>query len=160
MPRKKSPPALDIDRTLYRDPVERAPIFSPHPWEGHEIHKNPVHAQASRETITAMARKHTVEAVLTLVYHMRNAYDPEISIRAAELLLERGWGKTPQVVGLVGGESSEGKAKMSVEERRRLLMQTVEDAMGGQPPSRQVVTPFPVDALPSDAKPTGTSILD
>lgn len=114
----------------YRDPVLRPPIFSPHPWEGHQVHNNPVHSDAPTETLVKMARKHTVEAVLTLVYHMRNPYDPELSVRAAELLLERGWGKTPQVIGLVdGSDGADAKSKLSVEERRRILMAQVESGM-------------------------------
>lgn len=133
---------------LVRDPVTRAPIFSPHPWKGHDIHDNPVHSKASKESVVAMARKHTVEAILTLVYHMRNPYDPELSAKCAEILIERGWGKTPQVVGLIDGTGEDGKPKLSVEQRRQLLMASVETHLAEQ------------IALPASSPAPAPSVLD
>lgn len=162
MPRKRIPyspnakAALDPEHgqgsfTLMRDPVTRAPLFSPHPWKGHDVHDNPVHSKAAKESVVAMARKHTVEAMLTLVYHMRNPYDPELSAKCAEILIERGWGKTPQVVGLIDGTGEDGKPKLSVEERRKLLMASVEGHIASSVAGISDADAIPVTRTPDDA---------
>lgn len=149
MPRKRTTRQYrkDEDRepnhgALYGDPVERVPVFGSRSWEGHNIHTNPVHAKASPETITAMARKHTAEALLTLVYWMRSR-DPTISIPAVKELLERGWGKSAQVVGLIDGTlpSNDMKRALSVEEKRRALIASVASEITELVPDN---TPIPI----------------
>lgn len=92
--------------------LARPPIFSDQPWDfvDHDV----ANRKAPKEAITALARKHTMEAVLTLVYHMRNSRDPEVSMKAAELLIERGWGKAPQVVGVVDGSAGADTSGMKL----------------------------------------------
>lgn len=126
------------------DPISRVPLFSDRPWLATSVHDDPTHARAPKETITAIARKHTVEAVLTLVYHMRNSRDPSISMQAATELLNRGWGKAPQVVGLIEPNSANepGKVPLSVEDKLRVL----EMAACGESMPVSVQTPGPVPA--------------
>jgi len=104
------------------DPSTRKPIFSSRPWEFDDpALRNP---KAPKETIVATARKHTVEAIETLVFHMRSR-DPSVSMEAAKELLNRGWGKPPQVMGVISGPgdplSSAGQPQLSLEEKIKIL---------------------------------------
>ena len=48
--------------------------------------------------VREMARAHTTTAIATLVFHARRKSNPSAAVRAAEILLDRGWGKATQVV--------------------------------------------------------------
>ncbi len=78
--------------------LARPPLFSNRPWEFTDSRMED--KRAPKETLVALTRKFTMEAVLTLVHHMRNSRDPEISIKAAPTLLDRGWGKAAEIVGI------------------------------------------------------------
>jgi hypothetical protein len=58
-----------------------------------------------------MARSHSTEALEKLVAIMRQKRSPKLALRAAELLLDRAWGKVPQSI---TGEHGEGPVKISV----------------------------------------------
>ena len=60
-----------------------------------------------RQFVVELAQSHTVEAVGTLVALMRNKKtNAGARIRAAEVLLERGWGKPAQSIDLSNSEGS------------------------------------------------------
>jgi hypothetical protein len=48
--------------------------------------------------VQALARSHTAEAIETLVEIMRNGKPDRARSAAAELLLDRGWGRAPQTI--------------------------------------------------------------
>jgi hypothetical protein len=56
------------------------------------------------------AREHTDEALGVLVAAMQDE-DVRVRIKAAETILERGWGKPPQAI---TGEDGEGPARMEI----------------------------------------------
>jgi Family of unknown function (DUF5681) len=58
-----------------------------------------------------LARSHSTEALEKLVEIMRNKRSPKLALKAAELLLDRAWGKVPQSI---VGEGGEGPVKISV----------------------------------------------
>jgi hypothetical protein len=58
-----------------------------------------------------LARSHSTEAFERLVEIMRNKRTPKLSLKAAELILDRAWGKAPQAI---VGESGEGPIKFEV----------------------------------------------
>lgn len=131
--------------TKYR---ERGPVFSDTPWLTDYQGFNPIHPNSSRESVQALARKHTHEAILTLVYHMRNKYNPELSLEAAKTLMERGWGKAAQLVGVLDGGASEALARMSVEERIDYLVQAGSGPTPALPPGDAVdVSTVPQEVL-------------
>jgi hypothetical protein len=100
--------------------MDRAPIFSSRPWEFEDSRLG--HKAAPKESLVVLARKHTMEAVLTLVHHMRNSHDPEISIKAAATLLDRGWGKAAELVGIGNANGAlEDLSSMSVAQRIDIL---------------------------------------
>lgn len=100
--------------------LTRAPIYSDQPWL--DADEKVSNRRAPKETIIALARKHTNEAVLTLVYHMRNSRDPEISMEAAKALLSRGWGEAPKVVGVISDPNDgTGKPLISLEDKIAIL---------------------------------------
>lgn len=140
-------PATQNPRTVKLspgDPSSRQPLFSPRPWEFDDPDlRNP---KAPKETIVATARKHTVEAIQTLVYHMRSR-DPSISMEASKELLNRGWGKPPQVMGIVGGLDASagalGQPELSLEDKIRILT-SVAEAEPATP--AELPAPAPIDA--------------
>src|SRR6478672_4950401 len=58
-----------------------------------------------------MARSHSKEALDKLVEIMRNKRSPKLALKAAELILDRAWGKAPQAL---VGEGGDGPVKISV----------------------------------------------
>ncbi len=56
------------------------------------------------------ARAHTAQALAVLVEAMEDP-DKRVAIRAAEILLDRGWGKAPQAL---SGEDGEGPAELII----------------------------------------------
>lgn len=64
--------------------------------------------KAERETVQAMAREHTEEMLQIILKVARSSEDDNARVRAANLIIERGWGKVPQPVeGVSGGEPIE-----------------------------------------------------
>ena len=58
---------------------------------------NPKGRPKEYDDLKAMAREHTVEAIQRLAHWMRGN-DPRASVAAANVLLDRGWGKAAQPV--------------------------------------------------------------
>lgn len=48
--------------------------------------------------IRSIARKHTEEAIETLLYWMRQRDNAKASVSAAEYIVDRGWGKPSQAI--------------------------------------------------------------
>jgi hypothetical protein len=57
-----------------------------------------------------LARSHSTEALEKLVTIMRGR-SPKLALKAAELILDRAWGRAPQAI---VGEGAEGPVKISV----------------------------------------------
>jgi hypothetical protein len=72
---------------------------------------NPLGRPKAYTEIVKLARSHSVEAVEKLVEIMRNKRSPKLALKAAELLLDRAWGKVPQAI---TGEGGEGPVKLQV----------------------------------------------
>ena len=66
--------------------------------------------KALRE-IQNLARSHSVEAIETLIGIMRNKRSPKLALKAAELILDRAWGKAPQAI---TGEQGQGPVRLEV----------------------------------------------
>jgi hypothetical protein len=66
---------------------------------------NPSGRSKDTHTISQLAKAYTQEAVEKLAEIMRTGKTEQAQVRAAEALLDRGWGKAPQHVG--GTESGE-----------------------------------------------------
>jgi hypothetical protein len=58
-----------------------------------------------------LARSHSTEALDKLVEIMRNKRSPKLALKAAELILDRAWGKVPQAI---VGEAGTGPIKFEV----------------------------------------------
>ena len=72
----------------------------------------------SPEILVKLAREQTVKAIETLVKILGDLEQPgAVRVRAAELLLERGWGKTPQQIILTDPEGQLGIAGIPILER-------------------------------------------
>ena len=56
-----------------------------------------------------LARSHSTEALDKLVEIMRNKRSPKLALKAAELILDRAWGKAPQAI---VGEGGDGPVKI------------------------------------------------
>lgn len=61
---------------------------------------NPSGRPKRAEIVSELARKHTAEALQTIVHLMQNADDERTRLAAATALLDRGYGKPPQAVDL------------------------------------------------------------
>jgi hypothetical protein len=72
---------------------------------------NPLGRPKAYTELVKLARSHSLEAVEKLVEIMRNKRSPKLALKAAELLLDRAWGKVPQAV---TGEGGEGPIKLEV----------------------------------------------
>jgi hypothetical protein len=66
---------------------------------------NPAGRSKATHTISQLAKAYTEEATETLAEIMRTGKTEQAQVRAAEPLLDRGWGKAPQHVG--GNEGGE-----------------------------------------------------
>jgi hypothetical protein len=69
--------------------------------ELHKTHQRQslIYAGRTPEILVRLAREQTQEAIRHLVNIMGDLEQPgAVRVRAAELLLERGWGKTPQQI--------------------------------------------------------------
>lgn len=73
---------------------------------------NPGGRRAIPPEVRESCRVYTMEAVGTLIHWMRQREDANASIKSAIALLERGWGKAPQLVGVVN--SSEGPTTFTI----------------------------------------------
>jgi hypothetical protein len=59
-----------------------------------------------------LARQHSAEAIERVIQVMRSTRWPKVSLKAAEIILDRAWGKVPQAI---TGESGEGPVKIAYE---------------------------------------------
>jgi hypothetical protein len=66
---------------------------------------NPSGRSKDAHTISQLAKAYTEEAIEKLAEIMRTGKTEQAQVRAAEALLDRGWGKAPQHVG--GSETGE-----------------------------------------------------
>jgi Family of unknown function (DUF5681) len=66
---------------------------------------NPSGRSKDKHTISQLAKAYTEEAIEKLAAIMRTGKTEQAQVRAAEALLDRGWGKAPQHVG--GSETGE-----------------------------------------------------
>jgi hypothetical protein len=71
---------------------------------------NPGGRPKRHSEVIKLAQLHSVEAVEKLVAIMRGR-SPKCALKAAELLLDRAWGRVPQAI---TGEGGEGPVKISV----------------------------------------------
>lgn len=72
---------------------------------------NPLGRPKAHTDLMKLARSHSVEALETVVAIMRNRRHPKLALKAAELILDRAWGRVPQAI---TGEGGEGPVKISV----------------------------------------------
>lgn len=56
-----------------------------------------------KDVLGPLARARTKEAFERLLFWMRSN-NPKVSLHASELILERGWGKSPQAIQLSDGD--------------------------------------------------------
>lgn len=83
--------------------------------------------------LTAEARRHTIEAVRTLLRLMRNAKSESVRLGAAEAILSRGWGKPIQALQIDGGFAAKKLNELSDAELAQLeerLASMAEDGQG------------------------------
>lgn len=102
---------------------------------------NPGGMPAGLAEVKASARAYTTEAIQTLAALMRTAKD-EVRVKAAEALLDRGWGRSPQA--LTGEDGGALALRLQVEQAGEGLMarlQALAAAAGpevpGEPASRE-----------------------
>jgi hypothetical protein len=72
---------------------------------------NPSGKPKQHSEIIKVARLHSLEALETMVTIMRNQKHPRLALKAAELILDRAWGKVPNTI---TGEAGEGPVKLEV----------------------------------------------
>jgi hypothetical protein len=72
---------------------------------------NPAGVPKAYQAMAKLARSYSNEAIDKLVEIMRNKRSPKLALKAAEILLDRAWGKTPQAI---VGEGGDGPVKISV----------------------------------------------
>lgn len=80
---------------------------------------NPGGVPKVKKEVRDLAKQYTREAVLRLAGLMRQQSDPGIAIKAAQLLLERGWGKPQQTVEKT--QTTTVKAEVSDTEAARMI---------------------------------------
>lgn len=114
--RNDSADALDVsDPSAPHTEVVEPPKRKGNPaWTKGGVSPNPGGRPKDYKEVAAFAKKFTEEAILALADLMRNAENESARVRAAEILLERGWGKprqdiditstTPVLVIDVGGQ--------------------------------------------------------
>ena len=71
---------------------------------------NPAAGRRHHSELIKLARSHSVEALETMVAIMRNQRHPKLALKAAELILDRAWGRVPHAI---TGEGGEGPVKIS-----------------------------------------------
>jgi hypothetical protein len=79
---------------------------------------NPKGRPKEHKEVQAAAREHTIEAISTLVFWLRSG-GPRASIMAADMLLDRAWGRASQGLKLQG-ELSPGLAEIVQQARARV----------------------------------------
>jgi len=79
--------------------------------------------------LKVLARKHTKEAVERLVFWMKSS-DPQASVRAANALLDRGYGKAPQSFTGEGGEG-DASLKLTISKITRVVVRFIQVAGEG-----------------------------
>jgi Family of unknown function (DUF5681) len=72
---------------------------------------NPSGRPKSHSVFIKLAQAHSVEALERLIELMRQKKSPKIALKAAELILDRAWGKAPQAI---TGEAGQGPIKLEV----------------------------------------------
>ena len=72
---------------------------------------NPSGRPKAHSEIIKVARLHSLEALETAVDIMRNKKHPRLALQAAEMILDRAWGKVPHAI---TGESGEGPVRLEV----------------------------------------------
>lgn len=77
---------------------------------------NPTGKRAIPAEVRDAARTYTHEAIGTLVHWMRDRKDGPTSLKAAVSLLERGWGKAPQLVGVVNATEKPSVFTITIDE--------------------------------------------
>ena len=75
------------------------------------ISGNPTGRPKAHSAFIKMAQSHSIEALETVISIMRNKRSPKLALKAAELLLDRAWGKAPQAI---TGEAGQGPVKLEV----------------------------------------------
>lgn len=86
--------------------------------------------------VTLLAREYTAEAIETLIEIMEDDDAPKAArARAAEILLDRGWGKAPQTINVRSNPLEE----MSEDEQHSLLRAL--EALAGIAPSNDGGSP-------------------
>jgi hypothetical protein len=70
---------------------------------------NPAGVPKAFKEMQRLARSHSTEAIDRLVEIMRNKKAGNLSLKAAEILLDRAWGRVPFAV---AGEGGEGPVKI------------------------------------------------
>jgi hypothetical protein len=76
----------------------------------------PPGAKNKHSKVVALCQLYSVEAVETLVKHMRNTKNHSLSVKASEALLDRGFGRVAQAI---TGEGGEGPVKITYEVIRK-----------------------------------------
>jgi hypothetical protein len=76
-----------------------------------EVSGNPSGKPKIYNDMVKLARSYSNEALDKLVEIMRNKRSPKLALKAAELLLDRAWGKVPQAI---VGEAGTGPIKFEV----------------------------------------------
>lgn len=77
-----------------------------------------------RDDVRPLAREYGAEAIDKLVAIMRDG-EPEVALRAAVALLDRGWGKPAQAITGDGGGPIALSAVRTIEEAERLALEAL-----------------------------------
>lgn len=122
--------------------------------------QNMVRGQALRgrdpEILVRLAREQTTEALRHLVNIMQDLEQPgAVRVRAIELLLERGWGKTPQQI-FINDDSSVGMAAIPIMDRVAALRAAMSGGETIELESSQLLEiTAPAETAPAAAAPAG-----
>jgi len=84
---------------------------------------NPKGRPKRDQDIAMLAREHTTKAINLLIKVMENDKERQTSarVRAAEILLNRGWGSAPQKMEITGADGG----VISIEQRRKAMQEAV-----------------------------------
>ena len=72
---------------------------------------NPTGRPKKFEELRKLAQAHSIEAIERVIEIMRNKRSPKLALKAAEMVLDRAWGKAAQAI---TGPEGEGPIKISV----------------------------------------------